>query len=108
MLSRAQRLAMIEPLSPVIPSLRRQCQLLSISRSSLYYQPRNWLAEDLVLMRLIDEQHLLTPVYGSRRMTVHLNWLGYRFNRKLVHRLCRRRSYKSAPPNRTTFTDVDT
>jgi putative transposase len=64
---------MIEPPTPDTPSLPRQCQLLGISRSSLYYQRREWLADDLALMRLIDEQHLLTPVYGSRRMTAHLN-----------------------------------
>ena len=71
-MSRAQRLALIEPPSSDNPSLRRQCQLLGISRSSLYYQRRELLAEDLMLMRLIDEEHLRTPVYGSRRMTTHL------------------------------------
>lgn len=45
---------MIEPPFSAILSLRWQCQLLGISRSSLYYQQREWLAEDLVLMRLID------------------------------------------------------
>jgi putative transposase len=60
---------MVEPPSPATPSLRRQCQLLGISRSSPYYQHRELLAEDLMLMRLIDEQHLLTPVYGSRRIS---------------------------------------
>ncbi len=48
-MSRAQRLALIEPPSYDTPSLRRQCQLLGISRSSLYYQRRELLAEDLML-----------------------------------------------------------
>ncbi|SEK48628.1 IS3 family transposase [Halomonas daqiaonensis] len=88
-MSRAQRLAMIVPPSPATPSQRRQCQLLVIGRSSLHYQQREWLTEDLVLMRLIDEHHLLTPVYGSLRITVHLNRLGHRVNRKQVRRLMR-------------------
>ncbi|MBZ5875249.1 IS3 family transposase [Chromohalobacter salexigens] len=101
-LSRAQRLAMIEPSTPDTPSLRRQCQLLGISRSSLYYQRREWLAEDLALMRLIDEQHLLTPVYGSRRMTAHLNRLGRRINRKRVRRLMRQMGLQAIYPRPRT------
>ena len=42
-------------------SITRQCQLLSISRSGYYYQPRSENAYNLTLMRLIDEQFLLTP-----------------------------------------------
>ncbi|WP_425486092.1 IS3 family transposase [Halomonas stenophila] len=41
-------------------------------------------AYDLELMRLIDENHLWTPVYGSQRITVHLNRLGHAVNRKRV------------------------
>ena len=50
-------------------SLSRQCKLLSVSRSSVYYRPRKVKQEDLDLMRLIDEQYLKTPAYGSRSMT---------------------------------------
>ncbi|TDA95451.1 IS3 family transposase [Halomonas marinisediminis] len=49
-------------------------------------------------MRLIDEQHLLTPVYGSRRMTVHLNRQGYRVNRKRVRRLMRQMGLQAVYP----------
>lgn len=68
-------------------SLVRQCQLLGISRSSLYYQPVAASAEELTLLRLMDEQYLQTPFYGSRRMTVYLRQQGYQVNRKRVQRL---------------------
>jgi len=68
-------------------SLVRQCSLLGISRSSAYYQPQPVKAEDLDLMRLIDEQYLKTPVFGSRSMVKHLRRLGHNVNRKRVQRL---------------------
>ena len=49
-------------------SLTRQCQLLGLSRSSLYYQPATDNTEDLVLMARIDRQFLETPYYGSRKI----------------------------------------
>jgi putative transposase len=68
-------------------SISCQCQLLSINRSSFYYQPKLIKAEDLKLMRLIDEQYLKTPTWGSRSMRNHLRRLGYKINRKRVQRL---------------------
>jgi putative transposase len=70
-------------------SVSRQCQLLDLSRSSVYYKPVEIAPQDLALMRLIDEQYLRTPFYGSRSMTRHLRRLGYRVNRKRVQRLMR-------------------
>jgi putative transposase len=70
-------------------SISCQCQLLSINRSSFYYQPKPIKAEDLKLMRLIDEQYLKTPTWGSRSMRNHLRRLGYKINRKRVQRLMR-------------------
>ena len=49
-------------------SLVRQCALLGVSRSSLYYRPRAASEEDLFLMGEIDQQYLETPFYGSSRM----------------------------------------
>lgn len=69
--------------------MRRQCELLGLSRSSLYYEPGGEVAEDLRLMRLIDEQYTARPFYGSRRMTVWLNEQGEEVNRKRVQRLMR-------------------
>jgi putative transposase len=70
-------------------SVRRQCELLGLSRSSLYYEPGGEAAEDLRLMRRIDEQYTARPFYGSRRMTVWLNEQGEEVNRKRVQRLMR-------------------
>jgi putative transposase len=70
-------------------SVSRQCRLLDLSRSSVYYKPVEIAPQDLALMRLIDEQYLKTPFYGSRSMTRHLRRLGYRLNRKHIQRLMR-------------------
>ena len=68
-------------------SVVRQCELLGVSRAGLYYQPARESEENLALMRLIDEQYLKTPFYGSRQMRNHLVRLGYKVNRKRVQRL---------------------
>ena len=85
-MSRSQRRAMIDREEPKL-SLVRQCALLGISRSSLYYLPTEAGAEDLELMALIDQQYLKTPFYGSRRMTAWLRNHGHQVNRKRVRRL---------------------
>lgn len=79
---------MIDPQQPQV-SVARQCRLLNIRRSSFYYKPKPIKAEDLELMRLIDEQYLKTPTWGSRSMRNHLRRLGYKINRKRVQRLMR-------------------
>jgi putative transposase len=66
-----------------------QCQLLKVSRSTLYYQPAPLDADDLVVMRRMDEIYLLTPFYGTRRMVVELGRHGLVVNRKRVRRLMR-------------------
>ena len=68
-------------------SVRRQCELLGVNRSGLYYEPRGESEENLRLMRLLDEQYTRTPFYGSRRMTEWLATEGYEVNRKRVSRL---------------------
>lgn len=70
--------------------IARQCELLRISRSSFYYRPKGESAENLALMRQIDEQFLETPFYGSRQMTRHLRREGYALGRKRVRRLMRK------------------
>ena len=70
-------------------SVRRQCELLGLNRSSLYYQAGRESEENLRLMRLLDEQYLRTPFYGSRRMDAWLRAQGYAVNRKRVRRLMR-------------------
>ncbi len=70
-------------------SVVRQCVLLRISRSSLYYRPVGVSQEDMELMKLIDKEYLERPFYGSRRMGVWLGKQGYWVNRKRVRRLMR-------------------
>jgi len=70
-------------------SVRRQCELLGLARSTFYYEPAAASEEDLRLMRRIDEQYLRTPFYGSRRMAACLSSPGERINRKRVQRLMR-------------------
>jgi putative transposase len=70
-------------------SLRRQCELLEVSRSSYYYQCCPETEENLTLMRRLDEMHLEHPVYGSRKLTVLLRRAGLEINRKRVVRLLR-------------------
>jgi putative transposase len=70
-------------------SARRQCALLGLTRSAVYYQPAETPADDLRLMRLLDEQYTACPFYGSRRMTAWLVRQGELVNRKRVQRLLR-------------------
>ena len=70
-------------------SLSRQCRLLSISRSSLYHTPKGESAQNLALMRRIDELFLKYPFYGSRQMVRHLWREGVRVGRHRVRRLMR-------------------
>ena len=70
-------------------SLRQQCELLGLNRSSIYYQPKPIDSTDLDLMRLLDEQYTKTPFYGVLRMTAYLRQQGYRVNPKRVRRLLR-------------------
>ena len=53
-------------------SIVRQCQLMGVSRSSLYYRPKGTPLGDLSLMQAMDRQYLETPFYGSRRMKASL------------------------------------
>jgi len=68
-------------------SVRRQCELLGVNRSGLYYQAVGESEENLLLMRLLDEQYTRAPFYGSRKMTEWLATEGHAVNRKRVSRL---------------------
>ena len=84
------------------PSVRRQCELLSICRSSLYYEPEPPDQEVLELMRRIDEIHLNHPCYGSRMITAQLRSQGEVINRKRVQRLMRLMGLESMAPKPNT------
>jgi putative transposase len=68
-------------------SLRRQCELLGVNRSGLYYEPAGESEENLRLMRLLDEQYTRAPFYGSRKMKEWLATQGHAVNRKRISRL---------------------
>ena len=70
-------------------SISKQCKILKINRSTVYYKKRPIKSLDLEQMKLIDEQYLKTPSWGSRSMRNHLRRLGYKVNRKRVQRLMR-------------------
>lgn len=70
-------------------SVRRQCVLLGLNRSSLYYEPAAESADNLRLMRLLDEEYTAHPFYGSRKLTKWLVEQGEAVNRKRVQRLLR-------------------
>jgi len=79
---------MIETDHPTL-SIRRQCQLIGLNRATYYAQPAEETADNLNLMRRIDEQYLKTPFYGIRRMTAQLQRDGYEVNHKRIARLMR-------------------
>ena len=84
-------------------SVRRQCELLGLNRATWYYEGAAESKENLCLMRLIDEQYLRTPFYGSRRMTVWLESVGRVVNRKRIQRLMRLMGIEALYPQpRTT------
>ena len=87
-MSRDRRLEMIDRRGQRL-SVTRQCALLGIARSSLYYRPQGPNEFDLELMALIDRQYLKTPFYGTRRLTAWLRIEGHRISRKRVRRLMR-------------------
>ncbi len=83
--------------------IRRQCELLGFPPSTYYYVPAAESAENLVLMRLIDEKYMLCPFFGSRQMMQWLRRKGYEVNRKRIRRLMRLLGLEAlCPQARTT------
>ena len=87
-MSTPDRTAMVERPGKDL-SVRRQCTLLNLARSGVYRPKPVPAADDLAVMRRIDELHLELPFYGSRRMMFELNKEGRGVNRKRVRRLMR-------------------
>jgi HTH-like domain len=81
-------------------SVRRQCALLGVARSSVYRPPRLANDNDLMLMRRLDELFTAWPFLSSRWMTVLLRAEGQLVNRKHVHRLMRRMGIRHSVPSR--------
>ena len=83
-----ERRRLVDRADPAL-SVVVQCRLLKIARSTLYYRPAAVSADDLALMRRMDELYLTAPFYGSRRMAAVLRSDGWPVNRKRVRRLMR-------------------
>jgi putative transposase len=83
-------------------SMRRQCELLGVSRSGVYYEPAPTSRDELALMRRIDELHLKLPFYGSRKMAQALKSEGHLVNRKRVQRLMRQMGLEAMAPKPNT------
>jgi len=83
-------------------SISRQSQLLSVSRSSLYYRPRPDSAEELDLLKRLDELFTENPMYGSRRMQVALERAGVRVGRRRIRRLMRKLGLWAVTPRPDT------
>jgi putative transposase len=87
-MSPGERRALVDRDDPDL-SVAAQCRLLKVARSTLYYQPAPVDADDLALMRRMDELYTKWPFYGSRRMVAALRQDGWIVNRKRVRRLMR-------------------
>ena len=83
-------------------AVTRRCELLAVARSTVYYRPTGISAEDLALMRLLDEIHLACPFYGSRRLRDELETQGHPVNRKRVQRLVRQMGLRALYPKPRT------
>ena len=83
-------------------SITQQCELLGLARSSYYYESVPEREENLLLMRLLDEQYTRTPFYGTRKMSAWLHTQGYPVDRKRVRRLLRMMGLEAIYPKPRT------
>jgi putative transposase len=83
-------------------SIRRQCELVGLPRSTYYYEPLPESEENLTLMRRIDEEYLRRPFFGTRQMTAWLRRSGHKINRKRVQRLMRLMGLEAIFPRKNT------
>ncbi len=88
-------------------SIRRQCELVGLNRSTFYWEPTGESPLNLKLMRLIDEEYTRAPFYGYRKMTARLNDPhGYQVNHKRVARLMQKMGLQAVYPRpRTSIPD---
>ena len=98
---------MIEMNHPTL-SIRRQCGLIGLNRSTFYWQPAAESPLNLALMQLIDQEYTRAPFYGYRKMTIRLNREhGYEVNRKRVARLMVKMGLQAIYPQpRTTVSNL--
>ena len=94
-----EKRGLIDMNSTIVP-ITRQCELLGLNRSSLYYRPRPVSDANLHLMVLIDRFYTRDPSSGVPRMTKYLRRQGYRVNRKRVARLMRQMGLQGIAPKK--------
>jgi len=83
-------------------SINKQCNLLQVNRSSLYYTPSCESEENLRIMRWLDEQYLEHPFYGTKKLLHQLLLLGFLVNPKRLRRLMKLMNWKTLYPQRST------
>lgn len=83
-------------------SIRRQCQLIGLNRSTYYLEPASESPFNLMLMRLIDGQYMKTPFYGYPKMTAWLRRQNHVVNKKRIARLMRLMGLQAVVPGRRT------
>ena len=83
-------------------SIVRQCRLLDLNRSGLYYKPAEPCEEELEIRRLIDITHTHRPFLGARRIADALQGVNHRINRKRVQRLMREMGIRAIYPKPNT------
>ena len=94
-----QKRKAIEPCHKKI-TISRQCDLLGLNRSSLYYKPCGETEYNEQLMKMIDEQYVKTPFYGINKMTAWLDRQGHKVNHKRVRRLMRQMCLEAVYPHK--------
>ncbi len=93
---------MIQQEESSLVSVRRQCELLSLNRSSFYYEPEPVGPEDQAVMNQIDEIYTKWPFYGARKISRELKRLGFFVGRKRTGRLMRLMGLEAVFPKRNT------
>ena len=101
-MTRAERLSRVERNAPKL-SVTRQCELLALPRSSVYYERGSEVDEvDFIVMRLLDELHIKYPFMGSRQLREEVKKLGHSINRKRVSRFMRLMGLQALYPKKRT------
>jgi putative transposase len=81
-------------------SIRKQCDLLTVNRSSLYYQPKGESPENLKIMRIMDQHAIDHPAEGVNSMVFMLRRKGYDVNPKRIRRLLRLMGHHAIYPKK--------
>ena len=88
-------------------SVIKQCELMELSRSTYYYKPVPETPHNLKIMKMIDQQYLITPFYGSRSMQMFLREKGEHVNRKRIQRLMKKMGLEAMYPKPKTSIGIN-